>query len=155
MRDTRRRERGWIGLATALALGACGGDDGVDVDPAIAPFVGTWDAVVYEIWPQSNPQFVIDVLTAFGPFYIIVEPSGQYQAVLEALPPQIQFGVLSVVGATIRLDVTSPPNEPPATGSYAFMSDDYLLLDGEAEIDFNNDGVRDPTGTHIELQRRP
>lgn len=152
----RRMVRNGTGLATALLLlAACGGDNGVEVDPTVAAFVGAWNATVYEIWPESNPANVIDVLTAFGPFTITVEPSGNYQAQLETVPPEVQFGRLTVVGGTIRLDVTSPPNQPPATGTYVFVTQDELVLDGEAEIDFNNDGTRDPAGTHIELQRTP
>lgn len=152
------RRIGREGLALVIAilmLGACGGDNGVEVDPAVAPFVGTWDATVYDIWAESDPLNVIDVLTAFGPFTITVEPSGNYQAILASVPPQVQFGRLTVVGTTIRLDVTSPPNQPAATGSYSFTSPDYLMLDGETDIDFNNDGTRDPAGSHIELQRSP
>ena len=96
------------------------------------------------------------MLDAFGPFYITVEPSGQYTAVLEAQPvPQVQIGQLTVIGATIRLDVTTPPGEPTVTGSYVFNSANYLVLDGPIEIDINDDGTDDPGGSHIELQRRP
>jgi hypothetical protein len=152
----RRIGRKRLGLAIGfVALGGCGGGNGVEVDPAVAAFVGTWDATVYEIWPESDPLNVIDVLTTFGSFNITIEPSGNYQATLAGTPPQVQFGRLTVVGATIRLDVTSPANQPASTGSYSFTSADYLVLDGEAQIDFNNDGTRDPAGTHIELQRGP
>ena len=142
-------------LVSLLLLAACGGGTEVEVDPAVAPFVGTWDATVYEVWPASDPLGVIDVLTAFGAFHISVEASGQYTAVLESTPPQIQIGQLTVIGTTIRLDVTTPPGQPSATASYSFPSPDRVDLDGEIEIDFNNDGTRDPGGSHIELQRRP
>jgi hypothetical protein len=149
----RWRDRLAFGAALLLATG-CGASGGVEPDPAVAPFVGTWDATVYEIWPESNPAGVIDVLDAFGPFRITVEPSGQYTAALEATPPQVQIGKLTVIGTTIRLDVTTPPGEPSATASYSFTAEDYVVLDGSIEVDFNNDGARDPGGAHIELQRR-
>ena len=152
----RRKAPHWLGvLAGLLALGACGEGTAVEVDPAVAPFVGAWDATAYQIWPESDPEGIIDVLVTFGAFHISVEPSGQYTAVLEATPPQIQIGQLTVIGTTIRLDVTTPTNQPSATAIYSFPSPDQIILDGEIEVDFNNDGTRDPGGSHIELQRRP
>ena len=151
----RRMARDWLLLATCVLVAACGGSGGVEPDPAVAPFVGTWDATVYEIWPESDPDNVIDVLTGLGPFHISVEPSGQYTAVLEAgLGAQVQIGQLSVIGGTIRLDVTTPPGEPASTAAYQFTAADYLILDGDIEVDFNGDDTRDPGSQHLELQRR-
>ncbi|HUF76556.1 MAG TPA: hypothetical protein VMM35_09775 [Longimicrobiales bacterium] len=141
-------------LMTALVLVVACGENGVEVDPAVAPFVGTWDATVYEIWPESDPSFVVYVLEEFGRFYITIEPSGQYTATLEHPQAQPQVGQLTVIGSTIRLDPTTPPDEPTATATFSFTSEDYLVLDGSVEIDFNDDGTRDPAGSHIELQRR-
>lgn len=152
----RRNRRYWSLTALGLLTLAGCGEDPAGADPAIAPFVGTWDATVYQIWPDLNPSFVVDVLSAFGPFYISIEPSGQYTAVLEAQPvPQVQIGQLSVLGSTIRLDVTTPPGEPSNTGNYSFTSPSQLVLDGPVSIDFNDDGTDDPGGSHIELRRRP
>jgi hypothetical protein len=146
--------RGCPALAALVLAAACGNSAGVEADPAVAPFVGTWDAEVYEIWPESDPDFVIDVLTVFGDFHITVEPSGQYTAVLEAPGSPAEIGQLTVIGATIRLDVTLPANEPSRAASYSFTAEDYLLLDGAIEVDFNGDQTRDPGGAHIELRRR-
>jgi len=153
MRRKRRSPSAALAAVFLVAVG-CGGDDGVEADPALAPFVGTWDGVVYEIWPDANPSFVVDVLTDLGPFYITVEPSGQYTAVIAVpgVPPEL--GQLSVIGSTIRLDPTSPANAPSATGSYVFTSEDSLTLDGATQIDFNDDDVREPAQAHIELVRR-
>jgi len=152
----RRKGHSWLGFLTCLLVLAACGEDGVEANPSVAPFVGTWDATVYQIWPESNPSFVTDVLTQFGPFYITVEPSGQYTAVLQASPtPQVQIGQLSVLGTSLRLDVTTPAGQPSVTATYGFQAADNLVLDGPVEIDFNNDGTRDPGGSHIELQRRP
>lgn len=150
----RRCDRLALGAMLVLAA-ACGGSGGVEPDPAVAPFVGTWDATVYDIWPESDPDNPIDVLEGLGPFHISVEPSGQYTAVLEAgLGGQVQIGQLTVIGSTIRQDVTQPPGEPSATATYEFTAADYLILDGDIHVDFNNDGTRDPGVQHLELQRR-
>jgi hypothetical protein len=152
----RRSGRNRWGSMAVCLLAACGGSaDVVEPDPAINAFVGTWDATVYTIWPDANPSFTVDVLDEIGAFYITVEPSGQYTAVLEAgIGAQVQIGQLTVIGSTLRLDVTTPANEPSITGNFAFTASDYLVLDGPIQIDFNNDGTDDPGQSHIELQKR-
>ena len=147
-----RTERAWICLVAALVLGACGSGSDVEVDPAVAPFVGTWDAVVLTM--TSEAAQVIDVLE-FGEFYISVEPSGQYTATLvHPLGAAVEIGRMSVVGTAVVLDPSHPPTAPTATSEYAFQGEDYLVLDGPTTYDFNNDQVDDPAQAHIELQRR-
>jgi len=148
----RRKGRGWLAWAW-VALAACGGEGGVEPDPAVAPFVGTWDATVFTVTSDANPQLVADILS-LGAFHITVEPSGQYTATLEivGIPPEI--GQLTVIGSTIRLDPTTPASAPTATSSYVFLSADRLVLDGPTEFDFNFDDIDEPAQAHIELQRR-
>jgi hypothetical protein len=144
-----------LGLATTLALAAaCGSGTGVEIDPAVAPFVGTWDATEFTVTSQADPGTVVDVLS-LGEFHITVEPSGQYTASLAILgiPPEI--GQLSVSGNTLTLDPTTPATAPTATSTYSFTSADYVVLDGPTEFDFNLDGTDEAATAHIELQRRP
>ena len=150
----RRRERRWLWLGTALLLGACGGGSDVEVDPAVAPFVGTWDAEVLTMTSDADPGTVVDVLE-FGAFYITVEPSGQYTATLvHPLGAAVEIGQMTVVGGTVILDPSLPATAATATSAYTFDSEDYLVLDGPTTYDFNNDQVDDPAQAHIELQRR-
>ena len=80
MRRSVNRCAGLSWLVVGIA--ACGSDP-VAVDPAVAPFVGTWDAVVLTVIADAPPNIVADVLATGGSFWISVEPSGQYTATLE------------------------------------------------------------------------
>jgi hypothetical protein len=141
-------------LSLAVAV-ACSEDPGVtEPDPAIAPFVGTWDAEVFTVTNSANPAQVADLLEN-GSFFIVIEPSGLYTASLFfgiALPPEI--GQLSVSGNFVTLT----PNDssfPPATSAFTFVQPNYLTLTGPTEFDFNLDGTSEAAEAHIELRRRP
>lgn len=153
-----RSMRGWAAIVMVALGAACGGDQGPDVDPAIAPFVGTWVADSLTITNQANPTQVANILdpTFGGSFSINVQPSGQYTATLtvyaQANP---EIGWLSVINAsTLSLTPTIPAGRPVATASYVFQSDDYLILDGATEFDFNLDGTDEVALAHFELERQ-
>jgi hypothetical protein len=137
----------------ALSFGAGCGGSSLEADPAIAPFVGTWDAVVFLVTSEANPSTVVDVL-AIAPFFIHIEPSGQYTATLQYTGVTPEVGQLTVIGSTIRLDPAIPADAPTVTASYVFVREDYLVLDGPTQFDFNLDGTSEPARAHIELQRR-
>lgn len=150
MRGRLRHLVGTVGVL--LAAAGCGSSDPVAVDPAVAPFVGTWDAVVMTVTADAPPNTVADVL-ALGKFWMHVEPSGQYQATLEWLGGFAVIGQLTVestTGLTLH-----PNNGPPEPGSYTFATADSLILDGALQFDFNGDFIREPAQGHTELVRRP
>jgi hypothetical protein len=104
---------------------------------------------------DANPAQVANVLAA-GTFVIVVEPSGQYTATITVLTqPFTEIGDIDVVGSTLELNKTFPP--PPSTdaSTFAFVGDDYVILDGATEFDFNSDGTPEAAQAHIELRRRP
>ncbi|MGE0159546.1 MAG: hypothetical protein AB7T31_09035 [Gemmatimonadales bacterium] len=140
---------GWIGAA--LVLSACGSSTDVEIDPAVEPFVGTWDAVAFTVTGDDPPHTVVDVLT-LGPFWIRVEPSGSYQAVLEFLGGQAEFGKLTVQSSTVL--ILDANDDPPAPSTYVFATTDSLVMDGATEFDFNLDGTDEPGQAHIEIVRR-
>jgi hypothetical protein len=129
----------WAAWVLVLAVAsACGGNDPVTVDPAVAPFVGTWDAAVLTMRPEgdTDPTHFVDVLGLGADFYITVEPSGHYTATLAILGNPAELGQLTVIDATtLRLDPSYPASAKPATASYV-------------------DGTNDPAEAHFELQRR-
>jgi len=146
----RMRRAAGVGLV-AVGLGACGTEP-TGPDPAIEPFVGTWDAVVFTVTGDAPPNEVADLLQ-LGNFWISVQPSGQYTATLEWLGGFAEIGQLSVQNSnTLTLDAT---NAPPAASTYVFATADSLVLDGATEFDFNLDGTDEAAQAHMELVRRP
>jgi hypothetical protein len=142
-------------ILTLASLAGCGGST-IEADPAVAPFVGTWDATVFLVTSTEDATIVVDVLDIPAQFYISIEPSGQYTATLEhPLGAAVEIGQLTVIGGTVRLDPTIPADGVTATSTYVFPTSDYLELDGPTEYDFNGDFVADESATaRIELQRR-
>lgn len=147
--------RRWLGSVCAvLVLAGCGGSSTeVEIDPAVEPFVGTWDAVVFTVTSTEPPPntVVVDVLT-LGAFWIAIEPSGTYTATLEfpGAPPEIgKLTIESSAQLTLR-----PNGGDPAPSTYVFAASDSLVLDGGTEFDFNLDRVDEPGQAHIELLRR-
>ena len=152
----RRRTRTWFMMAAGLiVIGACGGDGLVDppIDGTddVAPFVGRWDAEVFTVTSLADTSIVADLMEN-GSFVINVQPSGNYTATLTfGGIPLVETGTLSVQGDFI---VLRPDGGSSATSAYEFIGEDYLLLDGPTEFDFNVDGDLDPARAHIELQRQ-
>lgn len=138
----------------ALGAAACGGSDptGVEPDPAVEPFVGTWEASTFEITSAADPTLMYDILEG-GAFTINVQPSGQYTATLEYpgfLAPVTEFGRMTVGATTLTLD---PSTGPPVTSSYVFDGPDRVTLEGPTEFDFNRDGVAEEGEALIVLER--
>jgi len=138
-------------VCVVSASAACG-TDSIGPDPALEPFVGLWDGVVFTVTGDAPPNTVADLLS-LGSFWISVEPSGQYTATLEWLGGFAEIGQLSVQGtSSLTLD---PTTGPPAPSTYRFATQDSLILDGATEFDFNLDGTDEPAQAHMELVRRP
>lgn len=152
MRAGTRFRRVW-GVVLSALMSACGGDStGVTTDPAVAPFVGDWEASEFRVTSADNPDASFDV-TDGGSFTINIQPSGQYTAILSfpQLPtPVVELGQLAVIGSSVRL---SPVGGTPATSSYRFEGADRVVLEGPTQFDFNNDGTPDPADAVIALDR--
>jgi hypothetical protein len=143
----------WLWLAAGvLAVSACGDSTDVDVDAEVAPFVGTWDAVVFRVTGDAPPHTVANVLTKYGPFWIDIQPSGAYTATIEfpGVPPEL--GTISVESSSLL--TLHPTTGPPAPSTYVFAKPDSLILDGPTEFDLNDDFAPEPAQAHIELVRR-
>lgn len=151
------RGKSVLGAAAAVVLlSSCGGSsDPVVADPAVAPFVGDWNATALVVTSVANPDVHPDLIALGATFSINVQPSGQYTAILiYAGQPNTQIGQVSVSGSRITLHPEVPPGEPDATSTYSFPDADHLVLDGETEFDFNLDGTPEPALAHIELARK-
>lgn len=151
----RRRNR-WLGCLILALLGVgCGEEPAPFVpDPAIEPFVGTWDAEVFTVTSDADPALVADLLEN-GSFFIVIQPSGSYTGVLQygALSPVVEDGQLSVSGGFVTL-TPDEPNPCPASSEYTFTSEGYLVLEGPTCFDFNLDGELDDAYAQLELRRR-
>src|SRR5688500_6567212 len=117
----------WAGsVCAALALAACGESTGVEVDPAVEPFVGMWDAVVFTVTGDAPPNTVVDVLT-LGAFWVAIEPSGSYHAVLEFPGSRPDDGDLTVQSTSVL--ILDSNQTGPAPSTYLFATPDSLILD--------------------------
>lgn len=148
----------------ALALAACGDSGTTPIeptpDPAIAPFVGTWDAETLTVTSTADTSIVADLIDIGGSFTLNVQESGQYTAQLAfvatdslGIDPFVEIGQMTVSDDFVTLSPQTPAGDP-VSSEYAFLSDDLLRLEGPTEFDFNLDGAADPAVLLIELRRR-
>jgi len=152
--------RDWLGMATlAVMLVACGGTDEVppfEVDEAIQPFVGTWDAEVFTVTSEATPTRVFDLFDPIvtGSFDLKVEPSGFYTAILVfGGIPLVEMGQLSVNDGFVTLRPNAP-GASAATSAFTFFEASYLQLLGPTEFDYNLDGTLEAAEALIEIRRR-
>lgn len=151
----RKRIRAVGVVLLAWTAGACSDSTGVDDDPAVAPFVGDWEATVLTLTSPVSEDFTVDLIELGATFTLNVQPSGTYTAVLTFMgQAQTEIGQVSVSGQTIILDRSFPTTDR-SISTYAFDGPDRLILDGDTEFDFNLDGTADPAIAHFELVRRP
>lgn len=154
MQRGRNRRLGWMCLA--LSVVGCGGDPDpiVGPEPAVAQFVGTWEADVFTVTNDADPTVVADLLIE-GSFDINIQPSGLYTATLVfgGLTPFVEIGQLSVTGAFVTLRPNGP-NPCPGSSEYVFSGANRFSLTGPTCFDFNLDGEDEDAEAHIELQRR-
>lgn len=143
----------WAFLAALLVAG-CGGEDPVIVDvidPNLEPYVGIWDAEVFEVTSDADPQTVADIMVN-GSFTINVEPSGTYTATLVfGGIPLVEIGLMSASQGIITL---RPNGGEPVTSAATFLQPDYVRLEGPTEFDFNLDQVPEPAQALIEIRKR-
>lgn len=151
-RGMRRRWRSGGAVLAALLLSGCGSDS-VGPDPALAPFVGDWDATKLVITSVANPQIKPDLIALGASFRLNVQPSGQYTAVLiYAQQASTEIGQLSVSGNTLTLSRDFPTRT--TSNAIYVLAGNRLTLDGDTEFDFNLDGTPEPAIAHFELLRR-
>lgn len=156
----------WIALL-AIAT-ACGGSDGPgltdpDPDPEIEPFVGLWDAEVFEVTSDADATIVARLIELGASFTLNIEPSGTYTATLDlsqveevdslGIDPFVEIGKMAVNGNFVTLTPTTPAG-PPVSGEVTFLGADYFRLVAPTEFDFNLDSELDPAELLVELRKR-
>ena len=139
------------GVVTVLVMGsvaACG-KSVIEADPTIAAWVGTWDADSLTMTNKADTTVVANVLD-FGSFVIVIEESGQDTATLAVSgSPGVEIGDLDIIGTTLELKRTFPPPPSTAASSFVFTADDYVILDGDSQFDFNLDQDPEAAQAHF------
>ena len=153
MGATRRTTRSWGSLILMLSALASCSSDGLEPDPALAPFVGDWDATRLVLTSVANPDIAPDLIALGAAFKLNVQASGQYTAILiYAEQASTEIGVITVSGNTVTLRRDFPTSS--TTSATYVMSGNRLTLDGDSEFDFNLDGSPEAAVAHFELLRR-
>jgi len=145
--------RSLIAFAVAAAA-ACGSTEttvGPEPNDEIEPFVGTWDAEVFEVTSDADTTIVAN-LTENGFFTLNVQPSGTYTATLVFgdLDPVVEIGQLSVTGSVLTL---RPNGGEPGASQFTFLETDLLRLEGPTEFPFRPPEL-EPGQAIIVLRRR-
>jgi hypothetical protein len=146
-----------VGFLSVGLVAGCGGDDGTGPSGiTMAELVGSWDAVEVVFTNLANPSETMD-LVALGADVTLTASSGGDFALVMMLPGegyQVQTGVVSVQGGRVVIEDDDDPGEP---GTFSADLDGNLLtlelVDGEVEIDFDDDGVDDPADLRLVLGR--
>jgi hypothetical protein len=133
-------------------LASCS-DSGTDSSKELAPLVGTWRAQALVLSNKANPSQSVDLVEEGAVFTLSILSSGQYSATMQvfgqSLPPEV--GRIRVSGSEFTLTPTSYDGAA-TSGTWKFQGE-ILVLDGDTEFDFNQDGTRQPATAHFELYR--
>jgi hypothetical protein len=141
-------------LIMATISAACG-EDPIEADPSVAPFVGLWEADSLTMTSDADTTMVDNLIAQGGFFTLSVEPSGQYTATIGLIgATSVEIGDLDVLASALQLNRTFPPPPASSVSTFVLVSDDFLILDGPSEYDFNRDGLPEGAQAHIELQRQ-
>lgn len=153
MRAIHGRAFGWFVAAALAGSSACGGDP-LEVDPALAPLVGDWEATTLTVTNVDNPAVSPDLIELGAAFDLNVQPSGQYTAILVfSLQSSTEIGQISVSGSEVTLRPAFPAGQEPTTGTFS-VTPTTLVIDGSTRFDFNLDGTSEPALAHFELVRK-
>lgn len=134
-------------------VAGCGGDN-LEADPSIASLVAEWRAIRMVVTNPANPAIAPDLILAGATFYLDVQPSGQYTAILTAFgQPSTEFGRIQISGQQILLHRQQPGPARTDVADYR-LSGDTLFLSGTTDFDFNLDGQTEPAQLRTDLVKR-
>jgi hypothetical protein len=123
-------------------------DDGSGPGDELAALVGTWKATSLVMTNQANPEISLDLVEQGANFTLSILSTGQYSASLTAFGvTHTEVGTVEVSGDHVTIAPTTPPG--PAIVGFWSLQGESLILDGESEFDFNQDGEEEPSLTHI------
>jgi hypothetical protein len=152
-----RNVRSAILALLALSVAACGNDPvtGIVDDPAVEPFVGTWDARAFTVTADADTTIVADLLLN-GSFVVNIQPSGTYTGTLiyGGLSPIVEIGKITVADGFVTLRPNQASPCPPSPQPYEFTNPDYLILGPGPTCFPFRPGELDPGQAYIELELR-
>jgi hypothetical protein len=142
------------GIILLLLMVASCADDSIEADPSVAFMVAEWRAVRMIVINLANPTIAPDLIRNGATFYLDVQPSGWYTAILTAFgQPSTEFGRIEVAGQQILFHRQQPA--PVRTDAADFrLSGDTLFLTGATDFDFNLDGQTEPAQLRTDLVKR-
>lgn len=136
-------------LLVLILIPGCS-DSGIEPKKDLEPLVGIWKASTLIMTNRANPLIAVDLVEMGASFTLSVLATGQYSASLTAFgATNTEVGTVTISGNQVTISPTSPEG-PPLVAVWSFQGE-ALVLDGESEFDFNQDGVSEPALAHIVL----
>jgi hypothetical protein len=137
-------------LLTFIVLGCS--DNGTQPNKDLAPLVGAWQANTLVMTNQANTSISVDLVEQGATFNLSILSTGQYSASLTAFGiAGTEVGMVTIAGNEVTIAPTTPPGTP-LVAIWSIQGND-LVLDGDSEFDFNQDGETEPSFSHIVLDR--
>jgi hypothetical protein len=145
--------RATAAAALVMVLSSCGGDT-VAPDTSLDAVVGSWDAIKMVVVNKANPTTAPDLIKLGVTFFVDVQPSGQYTAILTSFGvPSTEFGRIEVRDDQLTFHREQPGPARSDIGTYR-VSADTLFLAGDTEFDFNLDGLAEPARLLTDFKKR-
>lgn len=139
-----------------VALSGCG-DTQIAPDADIAPLVGDWDAVAFEVTSAENPLISVDILEQGAEFFINVQPSGGFTTQLSFQGAACtELGDLETREATLLMKIrvtTCGGGSRTDTATFS-VTGDILTLQAGTVFDFDLNGTSEAAHLDAELARR-
>ena len=129
--------------AMVVAVAACGDSTGITVED----LVGTWEATEIVFTNSANPSESVDVVDLGASLTVTINSAGTVSTVFDDGQggTDSDSGTLSVDGSTLTIGGETFEAE---------RSGDVLILTGEDQWDFDEDGTEEPATLTIRLVRQ-
>ena len=129
--------------AMVVAVAACGDSTGITVED----LVGTWEATEIVFTNSANTSESVDVIDLGASLTVTINSAGTVSTVFDDGQggTDSDSGTLSVDGSTLTVGGETFEAE---------RSGDVLILTGEDQWDFDEDGTDDPATLTIRLVRQ-
>jgi hypothetical protein len=141
--------------AVIFCLGCGGSDDpsGPETDGSSPAgfMVGSWIASSLVLTNKANPEQSDDIVVQFDAVFTLgVQESGRYLAILSGFgQSSSESGRLTVSGGILTMRRELP--SPSTSVSEISQQGTDVVIDGDTDFDFNQDGILEPSVLHMVL----